>query len=64
MLTQKSKKETNFYCKIFLAILAIEFLNIAYLFYRHMSGDVSFYFFRLSEKTIFIILSLFTMPIN
>jgi hypothetical protein len=58
------EKETNFYYKIFLAILAIEFLNIAYLFYRHMSGDVSFYFFRLSEKTIFIILSLFTMPIN
>lgn len=64
MQTQKSKKETDFYYKIFLAILAIEFLNIAYLFYRHMSGDVSFYFFRLSEKSIFIILSLFTMPIN
>jgi hypothetical protein len=58
------EKEKNFYYKIFWAVLAIEFLNIAYLFYRHMSGDVSFYFFRLSEKTIFIILSLFTMPIN
>jgi hypothetical protein len=41
METQKSKKETNFYYKIFSAVLAIAFLNIAYLIYREMSFDLN-----------------------
>ena len=63
MVTQASKKQINFYLKILFAVLAIGFLNIAYLLHRGMSGSISFYYFSITEKTICIFLSLLAMPI-
>jgi hypothetical protein len=63
MNNEKQIKVKSFYYKIFLAVLAIQFLNITYLIIRKMSGSVSFYYFSLDEKTILILLSFIIMPI-
>jgi hypothetical protein len=63
MNNEKQIKVKSFYYKIFLAVLAIQFLNITYLIIRKMSGSVSFYYFSLDEKTILILLSFIVMPI-